>query len=101
VLHADPARAATVRARRNLFLASLADPAHAQAGAAVRFAAGATIREAVKGALPGDPCADLHASVLSRLLGAIAVTADTSDASVTTSISENILQGFVEGVNRV
>jgi hypothetical protein len=39
--------------------------------------------------------------VLSRLLGAIAVTADTSDASVTTSISENILQGFVEGVNRV
>ncbi len=93
----DGPGAATARGRRHLFLASLSDAKHVDAGAVVRFAAGGTIREGVRRALPDDPAADLHASVLSRLLTA-AVVVGGDDGAMIQSLAADALNAFAAGV---
>jgi AcrR family transcriptional regulator len=89
--------AATARGRRHLFLASLGDANHVDAGAVVRFAAGGTIREGVWRALPDDQATDLHASVLSRLLTA-AVVVGGDDGAMMQALAADALNAFAAGV---
>jgi AcrR family transcriptional regulator len=89
--------AATARGRRHLFLASLTDAQHVESGVVVRFAAGGTIREGVRRALPDDQAAELHASVLSRLLTA-AVVVGGDDGAMMRALAADALNAFVAGV---
>jgi len=75
---ADAASLATIQARRSLFMASMRLPGRAAAGAAVRFAQGATVAASLRACMPDNPAMNLHASLLSRLLSAstIATLAD-------------------------
>jgi len=93
----DPFGMATASGRRHLFLASLTKAEHIASGAVVRFAAGATVREGVRSALPGDPATDIHASLLSRLLTA-AVMVGLGDGAAVRNLAASVVSTFADGV---